>query len=237
MARLQWDVIGERLYELGTSKGVLFKQDLKGATTVGVPWSGLQAVKQAPEGAEITPIYADNIQYAGIESSEKFKGTIEAFMYPDEFMECDGTREVAPGVYVGQQGRVPFSLAYRTEVGSDTAGISYGYKLHFVWNARVTPSAKDYTTIGETPEAAALSWGFDTTAVDPGIEGLRPMAYFVVDSNKVSTGVMAKLEAIIYGTDGEGSGNGEPSRMPTLQEVINIAKGEGTEEPTIGGGE
>lgn len=223
MAKLQWDVIGERLYELGTSKGVLFKQDLKGKTGEGVPWSGLQAVKQAPEGAEITPIFADNIEYAGLESSEKFKGTIEAFMYPDEFYECDGTKEVAPGVYVGQQGRVPFSLVYRTEIGSDTAGISHGYKLHFVWNARVTPSAKDYSTVGESPEAAALSWSFDTSAIDPDIEGIRPTAYFVIDSTKVSTGVMAKLEKIIYGTDAE-SGNGEPSRMPTLKEVIELAK-------------
>ena len=224
MTKLMWDKIGERLFELGTSHTALFVQGADGKFGTGVAWSGMQAVKQAPEGAEDTKIYADNQEYAGLESAEKFKGTIEAFMYPDEFMECDGTKEVAPGVNVGQQGRAPFSIVYRTEIGSDTAGISYGYKLHFVWNARVTPSAKDYTTVGESPEAAALSWGFDTTAIDPEVDGIRQMAYFVVDSTKVGTGVMAALEKIIYGTDGEGSGNGESSKMPTLKEVIELAK-------------
>lgn len=224
--KLQWDLAGGRLFELGTSNTALFVQDTTGKYAEGVAWSGMQAVKQAPEGAEVTKIYADNTEYAGLESAEKFKGTIEAFMYPDEFMKCDGTKEVAPGVYVGQQRRVPFALVYKTLIGSDTAGIDAGYKLHFIWNAKVSPSAKDYTTIGETPEATALSWAFDTTTMDTGIEGLRPMSYFVVDSTKVTEGVMASLEAIVYGSDAatEG-GEGTKSRMPSLTEVINIAKG------------
>lgn len=225
--KLQWDLAGEHFFELGTSNTALFVQDTTGTHAEGVAWSGMQAVKQAPEGAEVTKIYADNTEYAGLESAEKFKGTIEAFMYPDAFMQCDGTKEVAPGVYVGQQRRVPFAMVYKTLIGSDTAGIDAGYKLHFIWNAKVAPSAKDYTTIGETPEATALSWAFDTTTMDTGIEGLRPMSYFVVDSTKVTEGIMAKLEAIVYGSDApSGGGTGTPSRMPSLKEVINIAKGE-----------
>ena len=219
MAKLMWDKIGERFFELGTSNTALFVQGVDGKFGKGVAWSGMQAVKQAPEGAEVTKIYADNQEYAGLESAEKFKDTIEAFMYPDEFMQCDGTAEVAPGVYVGQQRRVPFAMVYKTLIGSDTAGIDAGYKLHFIWNAKVAPSAKDYTTIGETPEATALSWAFDTTTMETGVEGLRPMAYFVVDSTKVSTGVMKQLEGIVYGTEAA------EAKMPELSEVIAIAKG------------
>lgn len=216
--KLIWDAIGERLFELGTSNTALFVQSADGKHEPGVAWNGMQAVKQAPEGAEITKIYADNQEYAGLASAEKFKGTIEAFTYPDAFMECDGTREVAPGVHVGQQRRKPFSMVYKTLIGSDTSGIDHGYKLHFIWNATVAPSAKDYQTVGESPEATALSWAFDTTTMDPGIEGIKPMSYFVVDSTKVTEGVMKALEDKVYGSELE-----DPT-MPTLKEVIEIAK-------------
>lgn len=225
MARLKWDQIGKRLFETGTSKGVLFTQEKDGTYSEGVAWSGLQAVKQAPDGAEPTKIYADNIVYGTLESAENFKGTIEAFMYPDEFSECDGSKKAAPGVYVGQQGRKPFGMVYSTIIGSDTAALDYGEKIHIIYGARVAPSARDYQTVNESPEAMPLSWAFDTTPVDPEVEGFKPTAYISVSSAEVPEDKFKKLKDLIYGTDGvgdDGENGGTPAKLPTLKEIIEL---------------
>lgn len=218
MVKLKWDVIGKREYETGTSKAVLFPQLETGAYGTGVAWSGLVAVKQSPDGAEETPIYADNIKYLSLMSAENFKGSIEAFTYPEEFEACDGSKAIGTGVYAGQQNREQFGLVYSTIVGNDTLGNAYGEKMHFIYNARVSPSARDYETVNDTPNAITFSWDFNTTpvAVDD-IDILdNPTAYIVADSTKMKEGKMDELKQMVYGTDEE-----EP-KMPTIDEIITL---------------
>lgn len=215
VGKLKWDEVGTRLYETGTRRGVLFPKATDGKNAAGVAWSGLTAVKQAPDGAEATPIYADNIIYGMLQSVEKFKGTIEAFMYPDEFAECDGSHQAAKGIFVGQQQRKPFDMTYETRVISDT-NPEHGRKIHFIYNARVTPSSRDYATINESPEATPFSWSFDTTPVDPDIPGIQPTAYIYVDSSIVGAEVFKKIEDLIYGTEEKAP------TMPTLKELIAL---------------
>ena len=164
MPRLTWDAVGERLYETGTKKGVVFVQNDAGVFGAGVAWNGLTSVKQSPDGAEETPIYADDIKYLSLSSAENFKGTIEAYTYPEEFAACDGSAEVVAlsGVYAGQQERKTFAMVYSTVVGNDVQGNDYGEKLHIVYNAKVSPSERAYETINDTPAALTFSWGFTT---------------------------------------------------------------------------
>ena len=220
MAKLVWDAVGTREYETGTSKGVLFVQDNTGAHAPGVPWNGLVSVKQSPEGGEPTDIYAHNIIYLSLQSAENLKGSIDAYTYPDEFAECDGSAELIAniGVYAGQQTRKQFGLVYSTVIGNDTAGNDYGEKIHIIYNAKVSPSERAYETINDSPSAITFSWSFSTTPVSvddvPGIS--KPTAYVMIDSTKVNPQHLAALKDLIYGTDSE------PATMPTLAELMTI---------------
>ena len=217
MSKLVWDTVGERIYETGVSKGVLFVQD-GGKYGTGVAWNGLTAISESPSGAEANPFYADNIKYLNIMSAEEFGGTIEAYMYPDEFAVCDGSAALAEGVFIGQQPRKAFGLAYRTVIGNDTDGNEYGYKIHLVYGAQASVSEKAYNSINESPEPNTFSWEFTTTPVD--VKDHKPTSTVVIDSTKVDKDKLAAFEAILYGTDGEGEGK-EP-RLPLPDEVATL---------------
>jgi hypothetical protein len=214
MPKLLWDQVGQRLYETGTAKGVLFRQDTTGAYEAGVAWNGLVSVKKSNDGAEANPIYADNMKYLELMSAENLKGSIDAYTYPDEFEACDGSAAVHPGVYVGQQARVPFGLAWSTIVGNDTQGNAYGEKIHLVYNAKVAPAERAYETINEDPSAITFSWEYSTTPVDLSDIGLDPSAGIVVSRSEVSPAAWTALTDALYGTDAE------EARLPSIQEVI-----------------
>lgn len=217
--KLTWDKSGERLYETGVSKGVLYPQT--GATyPKGVAWNGLISVNESPSGAEATPLYADNIKYLNLMSNEEFGATIEAYMYPDEFAQCNGEAELAPGVAVGQQKRTPFGLSYQTKVGTDTDPEA-GYKIHLIYGALAAPSEKGYSTVNDSPEAITFSWTVTTTPVE--VEGLKPTASLVIDSTKVDADKLKAIEAILYGDETN------EARLPLPIEVANILKGTVTE--------
>ena len=177
-------------------------------------WNGITAINESPSGAEATPIYADNIKYLNIVSGEDFGATIEAYTYPDEFTECDGSAEIIAGVKIGQQTRKPFALCYRTLIGNDVAGTGHGYKLHFIYNAQAAVSAKNYKTINESPEAMSFSWEISTTPEV--VEGFKPTATVTIDSTKVDAVKLKALEDKIYGTE-----NSEPT-MPTISEIVSL---------------
>lgn len=222
MAKIEWDKTGEKLYETGVKNGVLYLPDESGAYTNGVAWNGLTSVKESPSGAEATPLYADDIKYLELTSAEEFGGTLECYTYPDEFAECDGSAEVAPGVIIGQQNRKTFGLCYRTTLGNDIKGNEYGYKLHLIYGAKASPSEKAYSTINDSPEAITFSYEISTTPVN--VTGHKPTASLIVDSTKVSVEKMAALEAILYGKDGvESSPNNNP-KLPLPDEVIALLK-------------
>lgn len=216
MARLQWDQTGERLYETGTSKGVLFVQTVDGAYGTGVAWNGLVSVKQQPDGAEPTDIFANDRKYLELMSAENNKGSIDAYTYPEEFEVCDGSATVNPGVHVGQQARRQFGLAYSTVIGNDTQGNEYGEKIHLIYSARVSPAARDYETINDDPAALTLTWNYTTTPVDLTDIGLRPSAGITVNSTEVPPAAFEALKDMLYGTAEE------EARMPSIQEVITM---------------
>ena len=216
MSRIKWDQVGERRYETGTKQGVLFVKTPEGEYGQGVPWNGLSSVKQQNDGAEPTDIYANDKKYLSLYSQENARGSIDAYTYPEEFEVCDGSATVAPGVYVGQQQRRAFGLAYSTVVGNDTQGNSYGKKIHLIYDARVSPSSRDYETINETPAALLMTWEYQTTPVDLSELDLDPAAAITIDSTLVDEANFKALEDILYGTDSE-----EP-RLPDLQEVIEM---------------
>lgn len=202
MAKLTWDNVGERFYETGVRNGVLYVMGAGGVYGTGVAWNGLTAVTESPSGAEATPLYADDIKYLNLYSTEEFGATIEAYTYPEEFAECDGSAELTPGVTVGQQTRKAFGLCYRTAIGNDVDGNEHGYKLHIIYGAMAAPSEKAYATINDSPEAITFSWEVTTTPVN--VTGLKPTASVVIDSTKVDAGKLAALEAKLYGdTDTE----------------------------------
>lgn len=211
MPKLTWDDTGKRLYETGTDRGVLFNTDNAGAYTDGVAWNGLSKVTESPDGAEETAIYADNGKYLSLLSTENFKGTIEAYTYPDEFGACDGSAELATGVTVSQQTRAPFGLVYRTLVGNDVKATDYGYKIHLVWGAKASPAERAYETVNDTPAAITFSWAFTTTPVQ--VEGLKPTASMVIDSTAADATALKKLEDMIYGTESN------PAKLPSPAEV------------------
>lgn len=219
MARLVWDQTGERTYETGVSKGVLYPIDASGAYSKGVAWSGLSAVTESPSGAESTAVYADNIKYMNLVSAEEFGATIEAYTYPKEFEICDGSAEIAPGVMIGQQNRSVFGLCYRTELGNDTEGNNHGYKLHLIYGAQASPSEKGYKTINDSPEAITFSWEIKTTPVN--VTGFKPTASLTVDSTKTDKEKMAALEDQLYGIVDEDA----TARLPLPDEVASIIKG------------
>jgi hypothetical protein len=221
MPKLQWDQAGQRLYETGTSKGVLFVQDETGAYGDGVAWNGLVSVKQSNDGAEETPLYADNMKYLSLFSAENLKGSIDAFTYPEEFEACDGSAAVNPGVYVGQQNRVPFGLAWSTIVGNDTQGNSFGEKIHIVYNAKVSPAERAYETVNDSPAALTFSWNYSTTPVDLSDLDLDPSAGITISRHEVSAAAWTALTDALYGTATV------EAHLPTIQEIITMTAGTG----------
>jgi hypothetical protein len=213
--RLSWDKVGERRYETGVSKGVLYIPDVNGVYNTGVAWNGLTTVTESPSGAEATPLYADDIKYLNLISAEEFGATVEAYTYPDEFNQFDGVASPSAGVYVGQQSRKAFGMSYQTRVGNDTEGSDHGYKIHLIYGAQAAPSEKAYATINDTPEAITFSWELTTTPVDAGA-GLKPTAQLVIDSTKVAADDLATLEAALYGT------TGTDPRLPLPVEVLSM---------------
>lgn len=222
MTKLKWDQTGERFYETGVNKGVLYIPDSSGVYDNGVAWNGLTTVTESPSGAEATPLYADNIKYLNLISAEEFGATIEAYTYPEEFGQFDGTASPTSGVYVGQQSRKAFGLSYQTRVGNDIQGSDLGYKIHLIYGATAAPSEKAYATINDTPEAITFSWELTTTPVDAG-SGLKPTAQLVIDSTKVDASALAALEDVLYGTPGA-----DP-RLPLPDEVLGFFTGSVTE--------
>jgi hypothetical protein len=215
MATLLWDQTSERKFENGIDRGVLYIPT-SGVYSVGYAWNGLTTVTESPSGAEQTPLYADNIKYLNLVSTEEFGGTIEAYTYPQQFEQCDGTASPQNGVSVGQQTRSSFGLSYRTRIGNDVTEEA-GYKLHLVYGAKAMPSEKAYATINDSPEALTFSWGFMTTAVD--VTGLKRTSLLTIDSTKVTSGNLSTLEDALYGTAGT------TARLPLPDEVITMFAG------------
>lgn len=213
MARIQWDRTGERFFETGVDRGVLYVMDKTGTYGTGVAWNGLTAVNESPSGAEANPQYADNIKYLNLTSAEEFGATIEAFTYPPEFAICDGTAEPAAGVYLGQQPRRAFGFAYRTLVGNDTEGNEHASKLHLVYGAKAAPSEKSYATVNDSPEPVTFSWELTADAASVG-DAYKPTASITIDSRKVDPEKFAEFEAILYGDDTN------EARLPTPSEVL-----------------
>ena len=228
MAVLTWDNVGERLFETGVDRGVLYIPT-GGIYDVGYAWNGLTAVTESPSGAEATAQYADNIKYLNLISAEDFGGTIEAFTYPVQFAQCDGTAYPQAGIAIGQQARKSFGFSFRTRLGNDTNGTDNGYKLHLVYGALAAPSEKQYNTINDSPEAMTFSWEFTTTPVQ--VTGLKPTAILTIDSTQVSAAALTTLENFLYGTAGTSA------RLPLPDEVIAIFAGSTTkvtpETPTF----
>ena len=223
MSKIVWDETGKRTYETGVDHGVLYPQ-VSGAYPKGVAWNGLTAVNESPSGAEANPQYADNIKYLNLVSAEDFGATIEAFTYPDEWAECDGSAVITPGVSIGQQTRKTFGLCYRTVLGNDTDGQDHGYKLHLVYNALAKPSEKNYQTVNDSPEAISFSWEITTTPV--AITDHKPAACITIDSTKVDTTKLAALETLLYGKDPTTAeaNDGVDPKLPLPAEVIALLK-------------
>ena len=216
MTALVWDQTGERLYETGVEKGVLYIPTA-GVYNSGEAWNGLVTVTESPSGAEPTPLYADNIKYLNLISVEELGGTIEAYTYPDSFAQCDGTETPQPGVSVGQQTRHAFGLSYRTKLGNDEVSTDYGYKLHLIYNALAAPSEKAYSSINDNPDAITFSWTFTTAPL--AVIGLKPTALITIDSTKVDSDSLDSLEEALYGTVST-----DP-RLPLPDEVISMFAG------------
>lgn len=215
MPKLVWDQTNERRYETGIEQVALYKQ-VAGAYPQGVAWNGITALNLTPSGAEPTSLFANNAKYLTLMSAEELGGTIEAYTYPEEFEECDGSAEVAPGVYVGQQTRVPFGLAGKTLIGNDSESTKHGYKIHLVYGCLASPSEEAHATVNDSPEAATFSWEFSTTPVT--VEGFKPTSYICVDSTKVDAEKLAALEAVLYGSAEK------EAMLPLPAEVIEMLK-------------
>lgn len=231
MAKLVWDKTGERFYETGVKQGVLYVQE-GGTYPKGVAWNGLTAVTESPSGAEATALYADDIKYLNLMSNEEFGATIEAYTYPDEFAECDGSAALSDGVMIGQQKRKTFGLCYKTTLGNDTDNNDYGYKLHLIYGCLAAPSEKAYATINDSPEAITFSWEVSTTPVnvaDVGGKSFKPTSQITIDSTKIKDSDKAKLqklEDILFGSDTTAEDGSDPGpRLPLPDEVANIFKG------------
>lgn len=224
--KLVWDKTGEHYYETGVKNGVLYPMSASGTYPKGVAWNGLTAITESPSGAEATALYADDIKYLNLMSNEEFGATVEAYTYPDEFAECDGSASLTEGVYIGQQARKTFGLCYRTTLGNDSKGNDYGYKLHIIYGAMASPSEKAYSTINDSPDAITFSWELSTTPV--AVANFKPTASLTIDSTKVDPQKLAELEEILYGKDGTGedhsTGAVDP-RLPLPDEIATLMKG------------
>lgn len=220
MAKLTWDDAGKRFYETGVKQGVLYPVQEGGLYSKGVAWNGLTAVTESPSGAEATKLYADDTNYLSLYSVEEFGATVEAYTYPDEFAECDGSGTLVEGVTVGQQERKTFGLCYRTTLGNDVDGNNHGYKLHLIYGAKASPSEKAYASINDSPEAITFSWEITTTPVN--VTGMKPTASITIDSTKVDPTKLAELEKILYGDE-----TGDGPRLPLPDEVKEIMTPDG----------
>lgn len=210
MPKLTWDVTGTRLYEMGVSECALYVQK-NGKYGEGVAWSGISSISESPSGAEDNAIYADNIKFLNLKSTEEFGATIEAYMYPDEWKECDGRADLATGVTLGQQKRAVFGLAYKTKVGNDADGDDAGYKIHLIYGAQASPSESQFSTVSDSPEPATFSWEITTTPIT--VDGFKPTSQIVIDSTKADATALAKFEGILYGSESEAA------RLPLPDEV------------------
>ena len=223
--KLVWDKTGEHFYETGVKNGVLYPMSASGTYPKGVAWNGLTAITESPSGAEATALYADDIKYLNLMSNEEFGATVEAYTYPDEFADCDGSASLTEGVYIGQQVRKTFGLCYRTTLGNDSKGNDYGYKLHIIYGAMASPSEKAYSTINDSPDAITFSWELSTTPV--AVANFKPTASLTIDSTKVDSTKLAALEEILYGKDGTGedqsTGAVDP-RLPLPDEIATLMK-------------
>lgn len=223
--KLVWDKTGEHFYETGVKNGVLYPMSASGTYPKGVAWNGLTAITESPSGAEATALYADDIKYLNLMSNEEFGATVEAYTYPDEFAECDGSASLTEGVYIGQQARKTFGLCYRTTLGNDAKGNDYGYKLHIIYGAMASPSEKAYSTINDSPDAITFSWELSTTPV--AVANFKPTASLTIDSTKVDATKLTALEEILYGKDGTGedhtTGAVDP-RLPLPDEIATLMK-------------
>lgn len=220
MARIIWDATGERFYENGNDRGVLYPQDTSGKYQAGVAWNGLTAVSESPSGGDATDLWADNMKYATMRAAEKFGGTIEAYTYPDEFAVCDGTATLVAGVTIGGQSRRPFGLCYRTNVSNDL--LADEYKLHLVYGCTASPSERAYTTVNDSPDAITMSWEFEATPVN--VEGFKPTSILTISSKEVTDKEKLKqFEDLLYGTETD-----EP-KLPLPDEVKAFFGGEATE--------
>ena len=213
MSKLVWDKTGERFYETGVSKGVLYVQADGGSYPKGVAWNGLTAVTESPSGAEATPLYADNIKYLNLMSAEEFGATVEAYMYPDEFAACNGEAALSEGVTIGQQVRKAFGMSYQTKIGNDINN-ELGYKIHIIYNALAAPSERAYNTVNDSPEAITFSWELTTTPVE--VTGMKPTACLTIDSTKVDKMKLEALETVLYGNE-----DTEPS-LPLPDEIAAL---------------
>lgn len=213
MTKLAWDKTGERFYETGVSKGVLYLLGTEGTYSKGVAWNGLTAVTESPSGAEATPLYADNIKYLNLMSTEEFGATVEAYTYPDEFGECNGEASLKTGVSIGQQKRKTFGMSYVTKIGNDVDS-ELGYKIHLIYGALAAPSEKAYATVNDSPEAITFSWELTTTPVE--VEGFKPTASLVIDSTKVDAAKLTEFEKILYGDEATEARLPLPSEVATL---------------------
>ena len=223
--QLEWDKTTERLYETGTKMGVVYPQASDGTYPKGHAWNGLTAVTESPSGADVTKLWADDMNYLSLRAAEEFGGTIEAYTYPDAFAECDGSASLMDGVTIGQQARKPFGFCYRSVLGNDAQLDSYGYKLHLIYGATVTPSERAYETINDSPDAITFSWEFDTVPV--GVTGHKPTSEVVIDSTKLTSAQLTAIETVLYGTAAVMDGTtvttpAVDARLPLPDEVYSI---------------
>ena len=216
MAKLVFDAVGSRFFETGVKNGVLFVQGANGEYENGVVWNGLTAVTESPSGAEATPLYADDMKYVVLYSTEEFGATIEAYTYPEEFEQCDGSAQLGEGVIIGQQQRKSFGLVYKTVIGNDVQGQELGYKIHIIYGAKAAPSEKAFATINDSPEAVTFSWEVSTVPVP--VEGHKPTSTLVIDSTKVNAEKLAAIEAKLFGSESE------ESTLPLPDEIAAMLK-------------
>ena len=223
---ITWDGTGEKYYQNGVSQGVLYVQKADGTYDTGVAWNGLTSVNESPDGGEPNDLWADNIKYGSLRSAENFKGSINAYHYPDDFNKCDGRVVTSDGIIIGQQARTPFGFTYRTEIGND-ASPTAGYVIHVIWNARINPSDRSYETINDNPDAIEFSWDFDTVPVSiTGVTGVKTVSSMELNSIKLGSGKIAAAEALLYGTAASGGGTATNPSLPTptaLVAAINAA--------------
>lgn len=219
MARLEWDKTGERLYETGTDRGVLYVAS-NGTYPTGVAWNGLTGVDENPSGAEANAQYADNIKYLELRSAEDFGATVTAYTYPDEFEQCDGSAEPTEGMYIGQQARKMFGMSYRTKIGNDVDGNEHGYYIHLIYGATASPSQRSYKTVNDSPEPIEFSWEVTTTPVN--ITGYKPVAHIRINSTKADPEKLAVLESVLYGANAEGNAEGRTASLPLPDAVKTI---------------